>query len=841
MASYPPNMMPQMTQYNRTNVTQTQMPVPELPRTVVQRQEPFNSSDDASRSDRPLFQDRMIGQPSQPMLEMQSNIPYDATAVHFAETGGPHYGEAPRRQPRRYNTKKRVKLFGGNLVLDCPVPSKYLAMVPRRQEKEFTHMRYTAATCDPSEFVQQGFTLRQALMSRRTELFIVVTMYNEDEILFTRTMHGIMKNIAGLCTHHRSRTWGENAWQKVVVCIVSDGRSKIHPRTLNVLAAMGVYQEGIAKNVFDGKPVTAHIYEVSVGSDMKFRGANEDIVPVQILFCLKEKNAKKINSHRWFFQAFGPIIDPNICVLLDVGTRPGNTAIYNLWKVFDLNSNVAGACGEIRAMLGTGGVNLLNPLVGAQHFEYKMSNILDKPLESVFGYISVLPGAFSAYRYISLQNDVNGNGPLQKYYLGETQHGAGAGIFTANMYLAEDRILCFELVAKKDAAWILRYVSSAFGETDVPDQVPEFISQRRRWLNGSFFAGVYALVHCANIFHSDHGATRKMLLMIENLYMSISLLFSWFAIGNFYLTFFILTQSLSEMQQPPFDPSVANILHTVLQYVYIVLLILQLVMAMGNRPQGSKWAYTGSMIFFALLMGYMLFAAAWLAYVGISDAIQQSNGQGVSHAWSLFTTSSFRDILISVASTYIMYFVASVLFLDPWHMFTSFVPYLFMMPSYTNVLNIYAFCNTHDVSWGTKGDTSVALDLGVVASQKDASGNHTAEVNLPSDERDLNAAYEDALHELSKKNVVKIKQQVDAKTKQDDYYKAFRTRLVIFWILSNIILVAVITNRDLAGSLGSVSQRGNGYLTFILWSVAGLSAFRFLGAVTYLMLRMFTG
>ena len=69
-----------------------------------------------------------------------------------------------------------------------------------------------------------------------------------------------------------------------------------------------------------------------------------------------------------------------------------------------------------------------------------MSNILDKPLESVFGYITVLPGAFSAYRYIALQNDSVGEGPLQKYFLGEKLHGAGAGIFTANMYLAEDRV-----------------------------------------------------------------------------------------------------------------------------------------------------------------------------------------------------------------------------------------------------------------------------------------------------------------------------------------------------------------------------------------------------------------
>jgi chitin synthase len=88
--------------------------------------------------------------------------------------------------------------------------------------------------------------------------------------------------------------------------------------------------------------------------------------------------------------------------------------------------------------------------VAAQNFEYKMSGILDKPTESMFGYISVLvrsfvaqfltsfdifhqPGAFSAYRYIALQNNKYGEGPLASYFKGEVLHGRDTDIFTSNM------------------------------------------------------------------------------------------------------------------------------------------------------------------------------------------------------------------------------------------------------------------------------------------------------------------------------------------------------------------------------------------------------------------------
>ena len=210
---------------------------------------------------------------------------------------------------------------------------------------------------------------------------------------------------------------------------------------------------------------------------------------------------------------------------------------------------------------------LTSPLAASQNFEYKMSNILDKPLEvrglpvmlllldsdqltlhfpptnkSVFGYISVLPGAFSAYRYKALLNGPNGQGPLASYFKGEAMHGGttDAGLFERNMYLAEDRILCFEIVTKKKEAWTLKYVKSAKASTDVPTTVPEFISQRRRWLNGSLFASIHATVFWFRIWTSGQGFFRKLALQFEFIYNAIQLIFTWTSLANFYLAFFFV-------------------------------------------------------------------------------------------------------------------------------------------------------------------------------------------------------------------------------------------------------------------------------------------------------------
>ena len=103
----------------------------------------------------------------------------------------------------------------------------------------------------------------------------------------------------------------------------------------------------------------------------------------------------------------------------------------------------------------------------------------------MFGYISVLPGAFSAYRFRALQG-----GPLQKYFHHISTPMSKLSPFEANQYLAEDRMLCFELVAKKDENYTLHYDRRAIAETDAPTELVDLIKQRRRWLNGSLFATI---------------------------------------------------------------------------------------------------------------------------------------------------------------------------------------------------------------------------------------------------------------------------------------------------------------------------------------------------------------
>ncbi|EAU87177.1 chitin synthase [Coprinopsis cinerea okayama7 len=770
-----------------------------------------------------------------------------------------------RRQAILRGEKRKVKLTKGHFIAEYRVPTAVHNAMEKKytctKSTEFSHMRYTAATCDPDDFTEaNGWSLRPKMYGRETELLIAVTSYNEDKALYARTLHGVMLNIRDICKTQKSKYWrscaeeGTPAWTKITVALVVDGLDNMDKSVLDLLATVGVYQDGIMKKKVDGKDTVAHIFEyttqlsVDDKPQLVLPQENDDgsnLVPVQIILVVKAKNQKKINSHRWLFNALGRQLNPEICVLIDAGTKPGYKAIYHLWEAFYNNENLGGCAGEIYAM---GGKRLLNPLVAAQNFEYKMSNILDKPFESSFGYVSVLPGAFSAYRYRAIQGR-----PLEQYFHGDHsladrlgEHGInGMSIFQKNMFLAEDRILCFELMAKRGEKWTLGYVKDSKAETDVPETAPELIGQRRRWLNGSFAASIYALVHFWRVYQSGHNFVRIFFFHIQALFNAFNLFFSWFALANLWLTFSIIIDLL------PANIKGANLVffhwfHLVLKYIYLGFLAMQFILALGNRPKSERVAYTASFYVFSILSVYLIFSSLWLtasSFISLESDIARHNYKNTLEALKGMFETPIGPLTAAIVSTVGIYLIGSILYLDPWHMFHSFVQYFVLAPCFTNILNVYAFCNLHDVSWGTKGSDTVDI-LPSVKSKASLGSNEVVVEEATNTQEDIDHFFkETVVRALAKVEEV---QTIEKPTMEDDN-KTFRTHLVGAWLITNALLALAIGNiggwinvndpKITAEQIHKFTIAGNDrrnmYFAFLLYATFILSMVRFLGSVFY--------
>lgn len=177
---------------------------------------------------------------------------------------------------------------------------------------------------------------------------------------------------------------------------------------------------------------------------------------------------------------------------------------------------------------------------------------------------------------------------------------------------------------------------------------------------------------------------RKFWIHVELVYQTFNLIFSWFALGNYYIAFTILSDGLEDKE---FNIKGINIVNDILQYFYLGMLIMCFLLSLGNRPQGSKWGYTMAFIGFGLITVYMTvrttrtpaflsarlrsherdvltgsvqFAAFFLAAKGLQN-VADVQGRPIQ-ASDFFSNSIFRNIVFSLAATLGLYIIASLIF-----------------------------------------------------------------------------------------------------------------------------------------------------------------------------------
>jgi len=327
------------------------------------------------------------------------------------------------------------------------------------------------------------------------------------------------------------------------------------------------------------------------------------------------------------------------------------------------------------------------------------------------------------------------------------------------------------------------------------------------------------------------------------LYNVAMLILSWFMLSSFWLTTSVIMDlvggTIEEINQPtdatknkgwPFTIHYSPHVNAVLKYIYIAFVILQFILALGNRPKGSRVTYIISFVVFGIIQVYLVILSFYL----LARALSGSNiTEQFSAVDKFFASDGVGVILIAVIATFGLYFLASFLYMDPWHMFTSFPQYLVLMPSFTNILNVYAFSNWHDVSWGTKGSDK-ADDLPSAKTEKADDGKNTVIEEVDLAQADIDSQFEATVKRALAPFVPPV--ESTAKT-TDDAYKSFRTKLVSTWIFSNVILVIVITSEtfDFIFPPSSKSDKRTAkFFSSLLWVTAALSVIRFIGCLYFL-------
>ena len=143
------------------------------------------------------------------------------------------------------------------------------------------------------------------------------------------------------------------------------------------------------------------------------------------------------------------------------------------------------------------------------------------------------------------------------------------------MYLAEDRVMCLEILRKYSGDWVLRYIPGCIGLTDPPDSIIGLIKQRRRWTNGSLFASWYVIDHLNMINRSGHTCMRKTCLSILYVYMLINFIFSLMLVGSLYASFSIFIRAFFDAEgcDPLSGARAFEIGYLALLFVFILMAI----------------------------------------------------------------------------------------------------------------------------------------------------------------------------------------------------------------------------------------------------------------------------
>ncbi len=537
------------------------------------------------------------------------------------------------------------------------------------------------------------------------KLMIVITMYNENVKELKDSIVGLQLAIKELIAYGLKK-------EEIAVFLIADGYAKLTQDFLNEMTKQNLYDESKIKpdeyfKMTNGKRVdfqpgfnftaeekkrqdqdksglkltnnVCHLFQamdcvISINPQ-----PNDEPFPCNFFFAIKHLNGGKLDSHFWFFKGFAEYLKPHYCFLVDIGTKPEENSLSKLVTYLDQHPHCGGVCGEIQVDMDEK-LTLCDfgyYLCAGQFVEYKMSHFFDKAFESFFGFVSVLPGAFSGYRWVSIKDK-----PLTSYFKGLDKQDLD--LAQGNMFLAEDRIMCVSILTNESRSDFLTYVPGARAVTDPPTTLAVLLKQRRRWINGSNFALLHVLANFLTLWKTKHTMCRKLIFTLFYIYQILLSILAFVIVGSSYASFSVFARHSFPVEQ-------WYNMSSMLENAYLVILFLIIIWALCKPVDKSEYFYPLASICLGVLMCFMLY----FTYLYFFQDFTHLDGDKA-------TSYTFWMVLLLLCSM-ILPVVCNIQHVNrPCLFLLGFIVYTFLTPMYMNVFVIYSFCNTHDLTWGNR-------------------------------------------------------------------------------------------------------------------------------------------
>jgi chitin synthase len=530
-------------------------------------------------------------------------------------------------------------------------------------------------------------------------LSICLTIFNEPGAALHFSLRSLIKNINDLSQSNYADV-------PLTLCIIVDGLSSVSKSTEQILGSLGFklieYEDTLA-NICISKINTSledivkvvkdnathydedgsywgSIYRESVNLSRNNRETNigcKNVSPsVQIILCTKKKNKGKLDSHWWFYNILCSSIEPDFCVQMDVGTTLAREAFLRVLEKFDSDCNIGAVAGKVCSPIPTANSSILYVW---QYMQFARTVSVGWAGELSAGYLSVIPGQFSAIRWQAIKTDSGASPlslsqPLGVYFKGLMPLKP----FESILYFSEDRVLCAEIARRADSRWRLAYADTALAVTDPCHTWIELLRQRRRWINGMLASRVKYLSIIPKILMDRSKTTySKYRTVTAGIYHLFHIALDWCFPSLLIYTYWNLSKSLCGLTGE------SNSLHTyiiVLSSILFATITTQF-FVLYNRIL-DKWSW--SLIYLTLATQVIFILTSLI--ITVMSGHWFLNGIFIFFLLLVPPMGALKNQL-SQASATLKHGIQSIILNAPILL----------------VLSSFATLNVHDNSWGTKG------------------------------------------------------------------------------------------------------------------------------------------